>query len=253
MHYAHPYLLNPTHPITVALVGCGGTGSQVLTCLARMDFVLRGLGHPGFYVQAYDPDVVTESNFGRQLFSPSEIEYNKAAALITRVNRFFGLAWEANGIPYCRHTVETIDPTNIVISCVDTVEARKELSDIWSNGNASGHEYDDGFYWMDFGNTQKTGQAVLGTWNEIKQPSGQPQKLPTVLELFYDEFERATEEDQGPSCSLAEALSRQDLFINSTLAMLGMDILWKLIRETRIEYHGVFLNLETMKVNPIPI
>jgi len=253
LHYAHPYLLNPTHPITVALVGCGGTGSQVLTCLARMDFALRGLGHPGFYVQAYDPDAVTESNFGRQLFSPSEIEHNKAAALITRVNRFFGLAWEAHAIPYCTETIEAIDPANMIVTCVDTVEARIALAELWDEDVRGGREYNEGFYWLDFGNTQKTGQAVLGTWNEIKQPSGQPQKLPTVLELFYDEFERATEEDQGPSCSLAEALNRQDLFINSTLAMLGMDILWKLIRETRIEYHGVFLNLETMKVNPIPV
>ncbi len=35
VHYADSYLLNPQHPVTVNLIGGGGTGSQVLTNLAR--------------------------------------------------------------------------------------------------------------------------------------------------------------------------------------------------------------------------
>lgn len=59
--------------------------------------------------------------------------------------------------------------------------------------------------------------------------------------------------DSGPSCSLAEALSKQDLFINSTLAQLGYNILWKMFRNGMIEHQGLFLNLETLKVNPIGV
>jgi hypothetical protein len=55
----------------------------------------------------------------------------------------------------------------------------------------------------------------------------------------------------GPSCSLAEALQKQDLFVNSTLAQLGCNILWKMFRQGMIEYQGLYLNLETIKVNPI--
>lgn len=47
VHYIDNYLLNPQHPVTVNLIGAGGTGSQVLTCLARLDVTLRALGHPG--------------------------------------------------------------------------------------------------------------------------------------------------------------------------------------------------------------
>jgi hypothetical protein len=61
------------------------------------------------------------------------------------------------------------------------------------------------------------------------------------------------EKDSGPSCSLAEALEKQDLFINSTLAQLGCNILWKMFRNGMIEYHGLYLNLSTMKVNPIGV
>ena len=59
--------------------------------------------------------------------------------------------------------------------------------------------------------------------------------------------------DSGSSCSLAKALIEQNLFINSTLAQLGDNILWKMFRNGMIEHHGLYLNLETMKVNPINI
>ena len=44
VHYIDNYLINPQHPVTVNVIGAGGTGSQVLTCLARFDTALRGLG-----------------------------------------------------------------------------------------------------------------------------------------------------------------------------------------------------------------
>ena len=95
VHYTDSYLINPQHPVTVNLIGAGGTGSQVLTCLARLDITLRGLGHPGLFVTLYDPDIVTESNIGRQLFSISDVGLNKAQCLITRINNFFGNDWKA--------------------------------------------------------------------------------------------------------------------------------------------------------------
>lgn len=53
--------------------------------------------------------------------------------------------------------------------------------------------------------------------------------------------------DSDPNCSLAEALSKQNLFIISTLAQLGCNILWKMFRNEIIKQHGLFL--ETL--NPI--
>lgn len=65
-HFSDSYLLDPRHPVTVNVIGAGGTGSQVVTSLARMDTALRKLGHPGLFVRVYDPDTVGESNIGRQ-------------------------------------------------------------------------------------------------------------------------------------------------------------------------------------------
>ena len=73
IHYTDRYLLNPYHPVTVFVIGAGGTGSQVATGLARMSVALQALGHPGLHVTVFDPDTVTEANIGRQLFSGSEL------------------------------------------------------------------------------------------------------------------------------------------------------------------------------------
>ena len=86
IHYTDNYLLKPYHPVTIFVIGAGGTGSQVITNLARMDMALRALGHPGLHVTVFDPDTVTEANIGRQLFSESELGLNKAMAIVTRIN-----------------------------------------------------------------------------------------------------------------------------------------------------------------------
>lgn len=52
-------------------------------------------------------------------------------------------------------------------------------------------------------------------------------------EVNYSTIE---EKDSEPSCSLAEALERQDLYINSILAQVGCDILWRMFKEGRTLY-----------------
>ena len=249
VHFTDSYILNPQHEITIALIGAGGTGSQVLTCLGRMDTALRALQHPGLFVTMYDPDIVTQANMGRQLFAGNDAGLNKASCLITRVNRFFGTDWDSVSEEYSGQ------PANIVITCTDTITSRLYAGEAFqSEPERNSHPYEKFIYWMDFGNTRTTGQAILGSV-DIRQPASEKFKtvgrLPTVAELF--DYSNIDERDSGPSCSLAEALKKQDLFINSTLAQLGCALLWKLFRECMIEYRGVFLNLDTLKTSPIKI
>ena len=51
IHFTDRYLLNPRHPVTVFVIGAGGTGSQVITNLARMNMALQALGHPGLHTR----------------------------------------------------------------------------------------------------------------------------------------------------------------------------------------------------------
>ncbi|MDJ1470215.1 PRTRC system ThiF family protein [Xanthocytophaga flava] len=257
MHYIDNYLLNPTHKVSVTLIGVGGTGSQVLSGLARMHLAMVKLGHPGLHVIAYDADIVSEANVGRQLFSPSDLGFNKAILLISRINRFYGLSWEAIPVNYTKKYVSAnhISPSNILITCVDTAKARLEISKIYTDSMTVFHNsFYKPFYWMDYGNSHSTGQVILGTVRPIQQPKSVNklyETLPTVTDMFPDLINADDDVQQGPSCSLAEALSKQDLLINSTLAQFGIALLWKMFREVRISYHGAFINLSTFMVNPI--
>lgn len=250
-HFIDNYIINPTHPVTIMLIGCGGTGSQVLTSLARINQTLIALGHPGIHVTAVDDDVVTEANIGRQLFSESDLGLNKATVLISRINRFFGTGWIDIPTRY-----DNISLCNIIITCVDNIDTRVLLSKYLKDIKGKFYyPYMKPLYWLDFGNTADSGQVVLGTVSEVKQPKSKKFKVVTELPLVTDMFDFSTidEKDSGPSCSLAEAIDKQDLFINSTLAQLGCNLLWKMFREGMISYSGLFLNLRTMKVNPIKL
>lgn len=257
VHYTAPYLIDPAHPVTINVIGCGGTGSQVINSLARMNSALKALGHPGLYIRAIDPDRVTEANMGRQLFSPSDVDSHKCTALIGKVNRFFGTDWEA--LPMLYSQKARINKANITISCVDTGAARKEIKESILNYTAGyqGEPFKKPYYWLDFGNMQDRGQVVLGAMTSIKQPVSDNYRcvelLPTVDVLHPEIFIDNKKDDQGPSCSLAEALGKQDLFINTNLANMGLAIIWKMFRELRISYHGLYLNLDTLSMNPIPV
>ena len=252
-HIVNNYILNPQHPLSVNVIGCGGTGSQVLTALGRMNHALLRLGHPGLHIVAYDADVVTEANCGRQLFSEAEIGLNKATTLISKLNYFFGTAWDA--VPEMFGIGK--QTANIMISCVDTAAARLNIKKTLMESERvmySNEDFKRVFYWLDFGNLANTGQFVLGsvghTYTQNTKKKDCCGYLRDVTEIF--DLTAVNDKSNGPSCSLAEALQKQDLFINSTLANLGMALMWKMFSGI-IDYHGAFLNLETMCVNPIKI
>lgn len=251
VHYVDNYILDPTHKVTVSLIGVGGTGTQVLTSLGRISYALRKLGHPGLHVIAYDGDTVSEANCGRQLFSSQEIGLNKAEVFITKLNMFFGTSWECMPVMYEKSS----NLTNIMITCVDTVIARKTVSESIEGKKYEGNDDSAFRYWLDFGNMHDRGQVILGTsGKEIKQPKEKRncvEILKSVTEMF--DLDNVNEKDQGPSCSLAEALTKQDLFINSTLAQIGCSILWKMFSKGVLDIHGAFLNLDTMRMNPIKV
>lgn len=250
IHYAHDYLVNPRHRLTVNLIGAGGTGSQVLSALARMDYALYKLGHPGLYVTIYDDDVVTEANIGRQLFSATDIGLKKANVLATRINSFYGTDWEADANKYY---VGNSTIANITISCVDNVASRIQIGKILRFGGGVDHQ--KALYWLDFGNQLDRGQVILGTLGSVRQPKSKKYKTVGSLKCVDKMFDlsKVDESESGPSCSLAEALRKQDLFINSFLAQTGCALLWKLLYEQCIDTQGAYVNLSTMNVNPIKL
>ncbi|HEY4324007.1 MAG TPA: PRTRC system ThiF family protein [Mucilaginibacter sp.] len=261
VHIVEKTLLNPYNPIFVNLIGAGGTGSQFLTALARMNHALISLNHPGLMVRVFDDDKVEEANLGRQLFSTAELGLHKAVALVNRINLFFGTNWKAIPERYNEDTLLEAPESGmaeLTISCVDTVSARFAIADLLTKIYTSRkNSYHHPLYWMDFGNSRDTGQVILSTLAEIQQPVSKKfqvkGRLPLVTEEFKELLENAETGDNTPSCSLAEALTKQDLFINSVLANLGASLLWTLFREGILFNRGFFLNLKEFKTQPLKV
>lgn len=260
IHYTDEALIQPTNPITINLIGAGGTGSQVVTALARMNHALNELDHAGFDVRLWDDDIVTQANLGRQLFAECELDLHKSIALINRVNRFFGTNWKAETTRFNEHNLENNSDKGkaiITISCVDSVVSRFEIADILKNEICSRHSHNKPTYWMDFGNSQHTGQVVLATVGDLEQPTSKKHHpigdLPFVTEEFGELLKQSEDTDDTPSCSLAEALEKQDLFINGTLAQMGCSLLWNLLRNGMTDTRGFFLNLKTFHSQPIKL
>ena len=256
IHYLHPLLLDSAHPITISLIGAGGTGSNLLTQLGRINHSLKALGHQGLHVTLYDPDTVSPSNLGRQLFSPTDIGKSKSDLLIHRINAFFGTSWQS--VTEFYGTSDHQHTSNITLTAVDTVSARFEIAQLLQKrAKSPDHSPNKPYYWIDCGNTQQSGQVILSTVSPITQPKDSSYQchaaLPSILSLYPNIKEHESEELQGPSCSMAEALSKQDLFINSMIAQAAAKLLWNLLKEGFTIHQGTFINLDTMKMSPLKI
>jgi len=260
VHFTDNYLINPTNPISVNVIGAGGTGSKVLTALIEMNHSLIALGHAGLSVRLWDDDIVTDANLGRQRFAECEVGLYKSVALINRANRFAGTNWKAQNIKFekdCLGKLPEHAAANIFITCVDSVTARFGIAEIVKQLDTKNAYLNRARYWLDYGNSQNTGQVVLSTIGNISQPKSEKYETVAILPLVTEEFgsllKQSEEQDNTPSCSLAEALEKQDLYINAALAQMGCSLLWGLFRNGLTAYRGFFLNLKDFRSQPIPV
>ena len=231
------YIQNPTHPLTVAVIGAGATGSLVMTKLARMNVAYNSLRENSLAVCHYERDLVEHHNLGKQLFMPAEIGMGKAAATVTRLNRFFSFGWNAK-----LSFIEADDELayNIVISCTDTVESRRAIQKAIYNGkNRNTGEEGKFLYWIDCGNAAYTGNVIM---TDLDQ-------LPSIFDLHPD-LEKH-EKKQEPSCSLAESLSRQSLFVNDYTADIAALLFWELITKKQMNWYGAYFNINTLKIQKL--
>ncbi|MBE99699.1 PRTRC system ThiF family protein [Flavobacterium coralii] len=174
--------------------------------------------------------------------------------ILARCNRFFGTGWKAVNRKFDSSSGKAA--AAIYISCVDSVSARFEIAEVLKAADKSNLYSNTPRYWMDFGNGKDSGQVVLSTIGNVKQPVSEKfetvARLPFVTEEF-GELLRQSETDDLPSCSLAEALEKQDLFINSTLAQMGCSLLWQLFRNGMTTQRGLFLNSADFRTAPLSV
>lgn len=239
------YLVPPSRwPLSVLLIGCGGNGAQMLTGLASLHLALKALGDRGLDVTTVDPDLVSTANLGRQPFYPCDVGRHKALVLTERLNMAYGLAWRASPTRVSKTSDLACD---LVISCVDTAAARRAIGAALSR-----RPHHTATYWLDLGNRADDGQIVLGQAPNSHRAPNQP-RLPTVLERFPELADPTLEEDDAPSCSLAEALERQSLFVNRTIAAHALAMLYQLLARGSIGHAGLFVNLAAGLAAPMSL
>jgi PRTRC genetic system ThiF family protein len=181
-------------------------------------------GHRGdLDVTLMDGEVVSTTNCVRRTFSHAEIWHSKAVILVSPVNLFWGLNW--HGIPEHFSSHNNVDRVDILIGCVDSRAARGIIADKVTGRRSSVS------YWLDPGNYSTGGQFVLGQpWNWQNKRSAM--RLRTVAELFPEPTEPSLDNDGQPNCSAIEALERQELFVDATLANHALALLARSRRST---------------------
>lgn len=244
MKHMIPAHLLQRRAIRVVLVGCGGNGGVIAMGLPYIHQALRLTGHDGgLDVTLIDGDAVSPTNCVRQPFSQSEIGLSKSVVLASRINLFWGLQWKAIQEPVSK--AQEVEEADIVISCVDTRSARADIDKL-VGGDASVT------YWLDLGNGADGGQFVLGQpWN--RRNPRRSERLRTASELFPEIADTTLGEDTAPSCSAAEALERQEPFVNQTLASHALALLSRLFRHGELDVHGAFVSVAHQRVQPLDI
>jgi PRTRC genetic system ThiF family protein len=226
----------------IVVVGCGGTGAALVGGLPYLHQALIAIGGPRLSVIVADGDRVSPANCVRQPFSESEVGLYKSTVLVNRLNLFWGLNWRASADYVTRGTKGHAD---IIISCVDSRAARKEL--------VGSPLFQGCVYWLDLGNGADGGQFVLGQPKNSRNQKTR-HRLPTVGELFPEIVTPLLDAaDDLPSCSAVEALERQEPFINQTLAYHALAMLARLFRHGKIAHHGGFISLANGRLAPIPV
>ena len=240
-HTLDPQLLE--RAIRILVVGCGGNGSAIVSGLPYLHQALLAFGHPGgLAVTLIDPDTVSETNCVRQPFCRTEIGFPKAIVLAHRINLFWGLNWQ--GMQATIQRLKKGSDVDFVIGCVDTRRARRAI-DKWVLSSRV-------LYWLDLGNSASSGQFILGQpKNRVNQQK--KHRLPTVTELFPEIATRNAKDDDQPSCSAVESLTRQEPFINQNLAYQALGLVTRLLRHSTISHQGGFCNLATGQLMPLPI
>lgn len=229
---ASPILTIDYTAIELWLVGCGGTGSWLAPSIVRLGRVLSSKGKT---VKLYfvDPDHVEEANVLRQCFCDAEIGLNKAKTLALR----YAIAWKmevgAIAQPFNSDWVTPgYNTLALVVGCVDNAKARQSIAQVLENNN---HQLAPHTWYLDCGNSRRSGQVLLGSQLSTKPDDYQFNTLgcfrlpaPTVQhpDLLIPQPEEM--EDNTLSCEQLALINSQSLSINQRVAAEAFDYLLQL-------------------------
>lgn len=225
--------------VQIVQVGAGGGGSFMAMHVGRLMHSLYRMGK-GVHLTICDPDVVKEENVGRSLFCDAEFEaaVPKAEALARR----YGQAWGLNVSSYVGEFEDSLilgTDLTVIVGCVDNARARKSLNDVLKNNPAEPGPHDaPSFWWLDCGNVNNFGRALLGTAHSAEHvrgafpAPGRCVSLPSPAIQYPDLLTPRPEEADGAqsmTCAERAAANLQSLNINAAVVIQAADMLTRLL------------------------
>lgn len=232
-----------TYIKTVTIVGCGGTGAQVARIVGRIVYDMQRSRKHAPQIVLIDPDTVEEKNVGRQLFSPSLLGKNKAECVGRMLNLALGLdvRWIPDHVDAARHFDRY--GGNLVISCVDNHEARKEINRVNGCGVYAGNHTD-------------SGQVCIGNVDDPdlmrKFINGRDGKYPYLPkegllfpELLQAELPRPMPETTA-SCAELVSEGSQHLLVNDMMATVVGQYVYRLLHRQPIYSFLTYISIGEM-------
>ena len=223
----------------IYLVGVGGTGGYLAQGLAKMVAGYK----LDTRVTLIDPDCVEPKNCARQNFMYYEVGLSKAESLAMRLNQQYGTQFEF----ICDYGEEALKTCygGLVITCVDTVKARKH--------------YKDKGLWLDMGNGETTGQALFGNnsdkkmLNHVKTVWDKDASVNVLPNPFVVGKMNRLKEDKAIASCADQPFTEQGVFVNEWAAQAGLTILFQLLIKMQVSTPQIYFNTATGRMNPVYI
>ncbi len=228
--------------IRIHVIGCGGTGSQLIPRLAQLHKSMLALGHPfGIDLTVWDDDLVQDHNCLRQNFFLPDCGHPKSTIMVNRCNLAHQLSWHDEPRRFHREAIRH-DNVDVIIGCVDSKSARREIDTFVRNSYSE-------MYWIDAGNDAASAQIVVGQYG--KRIVDNPMRLPLVTELYPEIIDGP--DDNQPSCSAVDSILKQGLATNAMAASWIYAWLAEAFQHGSIGWSGLFFNLKTGRAASIPV
>lgn len=238
---AYSFLIPQSPIVSIALIGCGGTGSHIAQALARLAWHCRDLGGPRLDLTFIDGDTVEQKNVGRQLFSVADVGRNKAQVLAGRFSAVFGL--EIAAVPAMLNGV-IFRPLGygIVVGAVDSAAGRRACRELANN---AGYRL-----WIDSGNHEQSGQVVAGSVHAASQLNGSLKNglcsaLPTAP-LIYPELLLDAPPRPREDCAAAMQDNAQSLMVNQTMAAIVGQYLYSIVVSRKLTSFRTVVDLASL-------
>ena len=228
---------------SIAVVGCGGTGSLVAEGLCRLL-----LPQPHVKLLLVDHDRVEPNNLLRQAFYQGDLGRFKAEVLATRLAKLFDRPIGYSVQEFREHAYygesSPLNRAHIIIGCVDNPMARAEIAASVAPTR----------WWVDAGNAENLGQVLIGNARspDALQGAFDPEKnlcyalpLPTVQrpELLMPAEPTPLPVGMDPDCAEAIQLGGQSPVINQVMAALTLEVVRRIITGT-CPWMALYLNME---------